>query len=263
MSTHDKRDDVPPKPVPVSQTAWCDGIPLLIDSRKLATALAVVVIGLAAGSTAAYALYAVIEPGTYRGIIEIAMRFDLNHEVNVPTWYASSSLLSCAFLLGIIAVAKRRGGGPFVLHWGLLSLVFLYLSMDEASGLHEILIVPLRRRLGTHGLLYEAWVIPAFVLVCLFALSFLRFLWHLDRRTRSLFIYAGVTYVGGALGLEMIDGAIAEVYGPESLRYLVVMTAEEMLEMLGVIIFLCALLDYLQHQFGPLRLQRNVPAAMA
>lgn len=34
--------------------------------------------------------------------------FDLDQEGNVPTFYASTSLLFCGALLGVIAAAKRR-----------------------------------------------------------------------------------------------------------------------------------------------------------
>jgi len=41
-----------------------------------------------------------------------------------------------------------------VVHWGILTLAFVYLSVDETAILHEILIVAFRRRLGSHGFLY-------------------------------------------------------------------------------------------------------------
>ena len=154
-----------------------------------------------------------------------------------------------------IATATRRSGGRFVRHWVFLALTFAYLSLDESAYLHEILIEPLRNRLGTGGLLYFAWVIPGAAAVLIFGLAYLRFLWNLNRRSRFLFVAAGLVFVGGALGFELIGGALAESFGFESIRYTVIMTIEETLEMCGLILFVFALVDYLRRELGFTRLE--------
>lgn len=192
-----------------------------------------------------------VGPDRYRGLMEIAARFDLDHEINIPTWYSSMALMGCALLLAMIAVARKQAGARYVIHWGLLALIFAYLSVDETAVLHEILNVPFRRRLGTHGFLHFAWVIPASVCVCAFAVAYAKFLLHLPRKTARWFIFAGALYVGGALGVELIGGACADWYGFYSMRYLVAMTAEELLEMLGIVAFIYALLEYMRSHVGP------------
>ncbi|MDV2991298.1 MAG: hypothetical protein N4J56_000952 [Chroococcidiopsis sp. SAG 2025] len=88
-----------------------------------------------------------------------------------------------------------------------LSVIFLFLAIDEFASLHEKLIEPIHSKLNTSGF-YFAWVIPgaAFTFVCL--LIFTRFLGHLPTQTRRLFLLAGSLYVGGTLGMEMIGGTI-------------------------------------------------------
>ncbi len=60
-----------------------------------------------------------------------------------------------------------------------------------------------------------------------------------------LFLIAGATYLGGVLGMELVGSSYIFNYGP-SLSYGIVATIEEVLEMLGIIVFIYALLDYLE-----------------
>jgi len=226
-----------------------------IGPRRVLVVLLALTMALAVGGVFARLSIMWLGPDHYRGLVEIAKRFDLDHEINVPTWFSSTALSGCAGLLAMICLANKRVGCRYVLHWGLLAVAFLYLSIDETANLHEILIVPLRRRLGAGGLLYFTWVIPGAACVGLFALAYLKFLFHLDKRTRYLFMLSGAVYVGGALGVEMLGGALADWYGLLSLRYLAAMAVEEVLEMVGVALFLYALLGYLRDHVGCLKVR--------
>lgn len=86
-------------------------------------------------------------------------------------------------------------------YWKFLSLIFLYLSLDEACSIHEISMSPLKAALNASGFLSFAWVIPASIFLAIFLLVFLRFIKALPQKTRSLFIKAGTLYVSGALGM--------------------------------------------------------------
>jgi hypothetical protein len=226
---------------------------------QVAWALMLIVVFLAAAGTLARLAGMHVTPGMHRGLMEIASRFDLDKELSLPSWFSSTALLGCAGLLAAVAVAKRRSGCRWWVHWAVLGLIFLYLSVDESIMLHEIVMFSLRRRLDAHGILYFTWVIPGAIAVSLVAAAYLPFLIHLDGRTRRLFVLAGMTYVGGALGMELPGGALAEGYGLDCSAYLAVMTVEEVLEMTGVVIFIYALLDYMWQQ-GPewrIRLQQH------
>ena len=112
--------------------------------------------------------------------------FSLDGEANVPTWFASSILMLCSIILATIALGKKKTGEGYVLHWAGLSAIFLYISVDEASRIHELAIIPLRNALNAGGLLYFAWVIPGMALVLLFLLAYARFLVTLPRQTRTV-----------------------------------------------------------------------------
>lgn len=171
--------------------------------------------------------------------------FSLDRELNLPAWYASFSLLLCGWLLFIIAAAKRREADAFVRHWQFLAWVFFFLALDEAVGIHESLIFKNLRH-SLPAVFHFTWVIPGIVFVAVVGLSMLRFLAHLPPRNRWAFILAGAIYVGGALGMEMIDGYYAAVHGKKNLTYELMTCVEETLEMTGVVVFVHALLTYLQ-----------------
>jgi hypothetical protein len=178
--------------------------------------------------------------------------FDLAGEANIAAWYASSTLLICAALLATIAIAKRMNDDDgYVFHWTVLSLIFLYLSVDEAAILHEMAIKPLRSLLNTSGLFYYAWIIPGFIAVLVFVLAYVRFLTHLPKKTRLLFIAAGALYVAGAIGFEAVSGLFVDSDGTRNITWELIATIEELFEMLGIVLFIYTLLDYISSNLAP------------
>jgi hypothetical protein len=188
----------------------------------------------------------------YRGFpFEVISSFDdadrgfpwlnVDGEGTIPAWFSSSVLLLCSVLLTSLSI-DRKGGEGYALHWQALAVIFLLFSIDEAAALHERTSQPLRSALNAGGFLYYTWVILGAAFVLIFALTYLRFLFALPSRTRRLCIVAGLLFVCGALGMEMIDGRYADMYGTKNVTYVSLTTIEELLEMLGGIVFLYALM---------------------
>lgn len=173
--------------------------------------------------------------------------FNLDKELNYPSWYASFTLVFCSLLLATIASAKKIDGDRYFRHWRALSIIFLIFSIDEAISIHEILIIPdLRRFLHLGGIFYYVWVIPAIIFVGLVGLAYYKFIKHLPKQTMILFLLAGGFYIGGALGMEMIGGYYTDLYGSNNLNYALITCLEEFLEMVGVVVFINGLLDYMR-----------------
>ena len=225
-----------------------------VSAKRCAFALALGVAVLIAASTGASLLSLVdVRDPFLREVRESVVRLAwVDGEGNIPTWYSAALLLISCLLLSAIARVHRRKGLGFVGHWLILSLVFLYLSLDETAQLHELSIPPIRSAFGTTGLLYYGWIVPAGICVALLVLSYQRFLRNLPPRTRHLFLLAGAVFVSGAIGVEAVSGLQASVHGEESLAYHVIITLEELLEMSGVVLFIYALLDYMGHQISRL-----------
>jgi hypothetical protein len=193
--------------------------------------------------------------------------FYVDLEANVPAWFSSVLLGMAAALLTVIACIKLQQWAPYALHWGALAILFLALSADEIAGFHELPIDPMRRAFNTRGLLYYGWVVPGALFVLGVGAAMIGFLRHLPRDTRRRMMLAGCVYVGGALGVEMLSGAQADAAGEENFTYALIVTLEEALEMLGIVLFLYAIIDHIHQHLGGLqvvvgaRRQRAAPAA--
>ena len=194
------------------------------------------------------------------GLIEL---FYLGNEHNIPTFFSALILLLAAILIGIIGVLKRKVSGIYRLHWMSLAYLFLFLATDEASGIHEMLQRPTVELIGSHptGIFFFPWVIPGIALVVVLAFIYLRFWLHLPSYTRLLVFVAGSLYIAGAIGVEMTGGYYAELHGMKNFTYSMIVTIEESLEMAGIILFIFALLDYIENNFSNARLHLTLTKA--
>ncbi len=179
--------------------------------------------------------------------------FNIGSDGNIPTFYSAVAILFCALLLILIARASRKDRYRSIGYWYGMAGVFVFLSVDEMLMLHERAIEPLRTMFDASGLFYYAWVLPYGIGVLVFVAIYARFLFRLRRRTRVLFLTAGTIYVLGAVGVEMLSGLYFETHGGSNPVYVALQTVEETLEMSGIVLFIFALADYLDHQFDGLR----------
>ena len=193
--------------------------------------------------------------GGHDTVYGLVRMFFLDEENNIPTFFSSGILLLSACLLAVIAVLKKRERDSRAGHWSALAIIFMLLSIDEASSIHELMTGPLRNLLHTSGFLYFAWVIPGLAFVLAIATIYWKFLLHLSTRTRRLFVVAAIIYIIGAIGTELVGGWFVELYGRNNLPYSFLAMLEETLEMIGVIVFVYALLDYMSVKVGEVRIR--------
>lgn len=171
--------------------------------------------------------------------------FDLDEELTIPAWYSSIVLVACGMLVLAISRLAKQSGSRDVLRWTLLGVAFVGMGLDEAVGLHERLIDPLREAFQLSGIFHFAWVVPALFIVLGVAAYMTPLLFRLPFRTAGLFLLAGGLYVGGALGMEMVGGAVASAQGTQTLLYQLIVTVEESLEIAGFTVFFVGLVDHI------------------
>lgn len=170
--------------------------------------------------------------------------FDFNFERNLPTYYSALVILLNGILLLIIAFHTRQKKLKFK-PWLGLGVVFVFLSLDEMLSIHEQLWMPTQQLLNTTGFFYFAWYIPYGILLLILLLMYIKFLLNLPKRTLQMFVLAGLVFVLGAIGFEAISGKVSELHGQGNLLYSLWYSIEELFEMIGMLIFLYALLDYM------------------
>ena len=228
-----------------------------ISPRRVTIVLLVICLLLILLSTVGQVAHLVFGHDHLKGFVPL---FDIDQEANIPAWFSSCIILFAAGILGIIAFAKKRMNDRFSRYWVALAVIFLLLSIDEASMIHEYSVNPLREFLNAGGLFYYTWVIPGLAFVTIVGLLYFRFLLSLNTRFKVLFILAGAVYIGGCLGIEMISAYHASLHGEDNLTYMLIATVEELFEMVGIIIFIYALLEYLILTAREIRV-RFVPSA--
>ncbi len=176
--------------------------------------------------------------------------FYMDAEANVPTYYNTILLFIPAILFAVISAWKFSVKDKFRFAWFGLALIFVFLSMDEAAGLHERLIKPMRaitnyERYG--GIFYFAWVIPGIAAVVFFLLLYLRFFLHLENKFKLLFFISLGLYLSGVIGGELLSGHFAETIGLKNFTYAMYTSLEESLEIIGASMIAYSLLIYIKH----------------
>ncbi len=195
------------------------------------------------------ALYLGLE-GEHKSIV---VWFDLDEELNFPSYYATVSLLFCSLLLAIITFAKKKNGEQYI-YWLGLAVVFLFLSVDESIGIHESLKSKLQVALHTSESFYSVWVIPYSISLVIFLLVYVKFVFNLPSKTRILFLIAGSVYVAGTVGMEIIGEFYSKLHADNMTLVIMLTTIEELLEMTGVVIFIYALMSYIDSELEDIRL---------
>ena len=171
--------------------------------------------------------------------------FNLDREMNLPTWYSALMLAFAALLLRIISINKKHQKERYLRHWKFLSILFLFLAFDELFQIHEIFIIKDISRM-LPGIFYSVWVIPYGIALIVFAQKYWKFTRDLPHQTRLHFIIAAILYIGGALGMEIIGSYWTDLEGQQNLVYALMATLEEVMEMMGIIVLIYGLLNYIK-----------------
>lgn len=173
---------------------------------------------------------------------------NMDRELNLPTLFSTMLLLTAARLLMQLSKAALQESAD---DWTLLSRIFMFLAVDEALQIHEILILPdLRHHI--HPALASTWVIPYGLVALGLLWRFRHFLTTLSAKTSNSFLCAGGVYITGAIGMEMV-GSFAVRSGVirlHSFWYGAITGIEESLEIMGLILFIHALMRQLIKQSG-------------
>ena len=220
-----------------------------IRQDKLFRALLFIITSLFILNLVSIFIFAEIDTAVFRNLRRI---FDFDVEGNIPTmfstllWLISGSLL---YLVSRIEIPKYR------IHWLLLALVFIYLGIDDGVELHEKLSAPIKELINTSGYLTFGWIIPYTTILLLMSLLYFRFLTQLPRSTMIQFTLAGVIFLSGAIGLEILSGPFYSEIGEQSTVFKLFYSFEEVLEMIGMALFIRALINHLTGQQKSLSIQ--------
>jgi hypothetical protein len=220
---------------------------ITVEPRKIATTLLWIIAVLTLIHSVVLFLYFYWEDDYVFGLVDL---FDFDIEGNFPTFYSAFALLLATGLLAVTTHANWNRAGGNRNYWLLLTCLFLFLTFDEATAIHETIGDYFENFMDASGFLYFMWVVPYGVAVVVIGAFFLRFVLALPARTRNGFIAAGIIFLSGAIGLEVFGAREADLNGVETITYCVLYTFEELLEMLGIVLFIHTLACHLTDEFG-------------
>lgn len=190
---------------------------------------------------------------------------DVSEEANLTTWFSVELFFISAILLAVIDMAKNTAGDRWARHWTWLSVIFLYMSIDDAAQLHEVVDKALRADFHTSGFLYYPWVIVAIPFCLFLGLAYIRFIRHLQRDIRTRFICAGAIFVTSQIFVEMLTGGFIGVHAGPVPVYPILTSLEELGKYVGLVIFIQGLGNYIaaDPQISPVYLNIVSPGAIA
>jgi hypothetical protein len=180
---------------------------------------------------------------------------NVRHEGSIPSLFSSGLLAFAALLLFLIARIERARGGRDAGYWRLLAFVFVYLAIDETAQLHETLN---RFHVDNAGLfaIFDRfpWVWFYTPLALGFAAAYGGFLLRLPRDTAIVFVVSGVSFVGGAIGIEIIGAhqIVVEHLSRDSLQYVTRGVIKEFFMYSGITLFIWCLLHRLRDYGEPI-----------
>ena len=181
---------------------------------------------------------------------------NLDEEFNLTAIYSGALLYATSFLLKELSVSCQGGKRR---DWMLLSKIFLFLAFDEVFQVHELFVISgLRQYL--HPSLASIWVIPYGILFVLFSFKFVPFFLKLRSPVSALSLISGGVYVSGAIAFESLNSWLVRTgqISRSGFYYELISGFEELFEMIGVIIFLYALLLELRSRFVQIEYSFNM-----
>lgn len=202
----------------------------------------------------------------YTSVHNFLAVFDLGKEQSAPTWFSSLNLLFSSFLLYCVYAQGKANKKPKNRYWLCLSFLFLFLSIDEIVGLHNMpafftwyivnrpdlfpQFVPLLfDTLGFDHPMFtgHSWLIYAILVVPVVGALFIPFLWSIEPRLAFLMILSGFLFLSGAIGLESISAWMVHIdYGEKgTIPRNLLTVGEEALEMYSIAFFNCVLFSEL------------------
>lgn len=217
---------------------------LQLSARKATGILAIIAIGLSLIHIGVTYLHLSFDNRITEVFIE---KFSLEEEGNFPSFFSAVLLLVAAgsFLIISQSASYLKNNRDWK-YWLGLAFIFVFLSLDEATQLHEKLDTDLIwASYDATGLLAWPWVIIYAALVTIFVVLYLRFWLRFSRPFKIYYALAAAIYVGSALGFEMLEALVYTTRGGYTMTYIILTSIEEMLEMAAITFLIYANFKYI------------------
>jgi hypothetical protein len=170
-------------------------------------------------------------------------RFDLDKEANVPTWFAVTLLFSISIIALLIHLVGRniRIATSWRSFWIVFSAVFCFLSLDEASRVHE----------GIDNVFHIKWIYVYMPFASLFFIVCTYFLIVINKDKTLTY------WISGGLLVYALGGLLCETISFYLYSGKAEVVFEEGLEILGTIMILTGCVQELNRQHKVVYIQKG------
>jgi hypothetical protein len=259
VTTPEKADEMESRPEDRAdgRAIAAEGPALRLDRAFRIGPLLVTLLAIAAGLVVAGIVANLAYQVSPNGLgAKILGRFLLDEEGTIPAFYSAVLLALCAVAItsrGLAAGVTRA----YRARWLALAALFALMSLDEIIHVHEAMDGILQDLLRDPTL-HRIWVVPALGLAAVTAFIWLPLLRAQPPRLRLAWVLAGLLYVGGAVGVELLSPPY-EPPATAPLSYVLFVGVEEGMEMAGATVFAIALLSSFADRGGRVRVTLGEP----
>jgi hypothetical protein len=183
--------------------------------------------------------------------LESLALFNMNDEQNIPTLYNTFITLLSALLLVLIASKAEIKRDKLL--WGGMALIFLYIGVDDFVTFHEGVYHHFVPEYSGTGFLTYGWVIPYGAIILIVLVIYIPHVIRIPWKVRNKIILAGAVFVTCAYVLEFVSGYFI-THGHDIL-YKLSNTIGQGGEMVGILIFINALIIYIKLKFNTIAVQ--------
>lgn len=184
--------------------------------------------------------------------------FDLDREQSIPRFFSVTLLLLCAGLIGIIVTVSRQNNLKDTYYWLGLGVVFLGFAIFKNNSFSVSPSVIIRSAFNISRIQLYALVYGFFLIV--FPLIYLKFFFRLSTRMKVLLVSGAFFYIGGAVALDLVSAYLSHLFGQSSVFYLASATLEEVLEMVGIVVFVYTFLFYVSFELKTITIKGALQA---
>lgn len=173
-------------------------------------------------------------------------QISLSEEQNLSSWYTSLLMTMASVLAWLAAICVTGVPAATRRFWRVVAILMLLCSIDETVSFHEVGTLLLPNAAAISPFLRFAWVVFAVPVLAFLGIWCLWSMRHLPSRLWWRLMASAAVFLTGAVGLELIDGAVLVHWGETSLAYRIGYVTEDILEMLGLVIFILAVFQHLR-----------------
>ena len=186
---------------------------------------------------------------------------NIARNLSIPTIFEVLLLFFTAVLLGVVAAIQQTKKDVFYRHWAALAYMFVFLSLNEGTGLYKLVFIPLRNAIrdAIPGCSIRSWQMTLSLIVIALLVFYRGFFRSLPAGTKKMIIISAVLYMTGFTMGKLISSIYVDLYTKNNYMYAVLVTIARMFEISSVIAFIYTLLDYYEANFPNISLKIRKP----